>query len=213
MSNILDKCPVPILQEPWEFEQLVKIFKAYSPKKVLEIGSFYGGTLWFWLQARIKKDGLKQDGLYGDFKPAGEWLEVPVVHSLMSVDYPIGPSDGRYAEMLRCRTLWSEWTKHIEFHDLQGDSHSWEIIQKAHTIYPQNDVDFLFIDGDHSYNGVKADYENYAPLVRSGGLIVFHDVYGLPEVKQFWKELKQTERTQTIIGQPGGWGIGIVYKK
>ena len=37
-------------------------------------------------------------------------------------------------------------------------------------------LDFLFIDGDHSYDGVKADFEMYAPMVRPGGLIAFHDI-------------------------------------
>lgn len=36
-------------------------------------------------------------------------------------------------------------------------------------------VDFLFIDGDHEYEGVKSDYQNYAPLMNPGGIIVFHD--------------------------------------
>lgn len=37
-------------------------------------------------------------------------------------------------------------------------------------------LDILMIDGDHSYEGVKADLENYAPLVRVGGKIIMHDV-------------------------------------
>lgn len=203
MSNILEKCPVPILQEPWEFERLMEIYKAHAPRKVLEIGSFYGGTLWYWVQPYFAP-GCFQD----DSGPVPFPSKV-----IVSVDYPIGPADGRYEEMIRCRSLWPEWMKCVQFHDIQGDSHNPVTVQWARSIFPQNDVDFLFIDGDHSYAGVKADYENYAPLVRPGGLIVLHDVYGLPEVKQFWKELKQTERTQTIIGQPGGWGIGIIEKQ
>lgn len=37
-------------------------------------------------------------------------------------------------------------------------------------------LDILFIDGDHTYEGAKADLENYGPLVRSGGRIILHDV-------------------------------------
>lgn len=36
-------------------------------------------------------------------------------------------------------------------------------------------VDFVFIDGDHSYEGCKADIEAWAPKVRKGGLIAGHD--------------------------------------
>jgi len=36
-------------------------------------------------------------------------------------------------------------------------------------------IDLLFIDGDHSYEGVKADIQNYLFKVKEGGKIVFHD--------------------------------------
>jgi MMP 1-O-methyltransferase len=37
-------------------------------------------------------------------------------------------------------------------------------------------IDLLFIDGDHSYEGVVKDYLDWAPLVKKGGIIAFHDV-------------------------------------
>lgn len=38
-------------------------------------------------------------------------------------------------------------------------------------------IDFLFIDADHSYESVLRDYNNWAPLVKSGGFIAFHDYH------------------------------------
>ena len=35
--------------------------------------------------------------------------------------------------------------------------------------------DFIFIDGDHSYEGLKGDWESWSPLVKSGGMIALHD--------------------------------------
>lgn len=46
--------------------------------------------------------------------------------------------------------------------------------------------DVLIIDGDHSFDGVKFDFENYAPLVRPGGYILFDD-YDVPE----WPDIKR----------------------
>jgi predicted O-methyltransferase YrrM len=40
---------------------------------------------------------------------------------------------------------------------------------------PQGPIDLLFIDGDHSYEGAKADFERWAPRVRDGGHLLFHD--------------------------------------
>ena len=36
-------------------------------------------------------------------------------------------------------------------------------------------VDFVFIDGDHSYEGLRADWEAWSPLLRKGGVIGLHD--------------------------------------
>jgi predicted O-methyltransferase YrrM len=36
-------------------------------------------------------------------------------------------------------------------------------------------ADAIFIDGDHSYAGVKKDIERYFPLLKVGGVVLFHD--------------------------------------
>lgn len=37
------------------------------------------------------------------------------------------------------------------------------------------DADMVFIDGDHSYAGCRADILGYLPMIRSGGIVVVHD--------------------------------------
>ena len=36
-------------------------------------------------------------------------------------------------------------------------------------------IDFIFIDGDHSYDACKADIAAWSPFVKRGGVIAFHD--------------------------------------
>lgn len=38
-----------------------------------------------------------------------------------------------------------------------------------------DDIDFVFIDGDHSYKAVMSDLQNYVPKIKSGGLLTGHD--------------------------------------
>lgn len=38
-------------------------------------------------------------------------------------------------------------------------------------------IDLLFIDGDHSIDGCRSDFELYAPKISVGGYIVLHDYY------------------------------------
>lgn len=79
-------------------------------------------------------------------------------------------------------------------------------------------LDVLWIDGDHTYNGVKSDYDLFNPFVRPGGLIAFHDIIvhtnqpwvGVPV---FWKEVNDSGLGQELLCEPLGWGgIGILTK-
>jgi hypothetical protein len=54
-----------------------------------------------------------------------------------------------------------------------GSSHHPESVKKVYDSVGM--IDFLFIDGDHSYSSALCDWLLYAPLVRKGGMVVFHD--------------------------------------
>jgi predicted O-methyltransferase YrrM len=78
-------------------------------------------------------------------------------------------------------------------------------------------LDFLFIDGDHSYQGVKRDFEMYKSLVNKGGIIALHDIVQAKDsrvgVPRFWAEIKSKYNTTEIVNNRSqGWaGIGVVY--
>ena len=42
-------------------------------------------------------------------------------------------------------------------------------------------VDFVFIDGDHSEQGLLADWQAWSPLVEPGGVVALHDSRSTPE--------------------------------
>jgi predicted O-methyltransferase YrrM len=42
-------------------------------------------------------------------------------------------------------------------------------------------VDFVFIDGDHSEDGLLADWRAWSPLVEPGGIVALHDSRSTPE--------------------------------
>lgn len=102
---------------------------------------------------------------------------------------------------------------------IEGDSHKKEIFDKVVEELGGAKVDFLFLDGDHSYEGVKQDFEMYSPLVRDGGLIGFHDVIESDENKRtntlvykFWQELPQGKRREKIVGGKDIFGVGLYTK-
>ncbi len=48
-------------------------------------------------------------------------------------------------------------------------------------------IDYLFIDGDHNYNAVKQDFEDWFPYVTIGGIISLHDSAANRKGPFFWK--------------------------
>jgi hypothetical protein len=50
------------------------------------------------------------------------------------------------------------------------------------------EIDFLFLDGDHSYDGCKADVEAWLPKVKAGGIVAFHDISWANGVKKVVRE-------------------------
>jgi cephalosporin hydroxylase len=85
-------------------------------------------------------------------------------------------------------------------------------------------IDLIFIDGDHSYEGVKNDYE----IVKNNGKIfVFHDIVNdcCPGVVKFWNEIKKkediynfyefTEQYEEVwnVRHKKFLGIGVAIKK
>ena len=80
-------------------------------------------------------------------------------------------------------------------------------------------LDLLFIDGDHSYEGVRDDFRGYRGLVAPGGLIAFHDIVedrggrlwsgGVPAL---WQQVKPHFPHWEFIQNPGqeSFGIGVV---
>ena len=99
----------------------------------------------------------------------------------------------------------------------RSDSHSPATFRLVKERLGEMSLDFLFIDGDHSYQGVKMDFEMYSPLVREGGMIALHDIaphrdkdVGVPD---FWNELRNEYDTVEIIAKSDqGWaGIGVIH--
>ena len=97
----------------------------------------------------------------------------------------------------------------------ETDSHSEDAFNRVGGLLGGRPVDFLFIDGDHSYEGVKKDWDMYKPLVREGGIIALHDVLyhadKTEEVDVFWQEIKWNHTHKEIMVGERSTGIGVIY--
>ena len=100
---------------------------------------------------------------------------------------------------------------------LRGDSHTSAFKDRVARQLDGKKADFLFIDGDHTEEGVTADYTGYREFVRPGGIIAFHDIvesqpFPTNQVYNLWKRIRLEQQTEEFIQDPAqsGFGIGIV---
>lgn len=81
--------------------------------------------------------------------------------------------------------------------------------------HPSRRWQYIYLDGDHSYDGVQNDFKLFFPKLLPGGCIALHDIYttrlgGLPYgVNRFWNEMKNTKR-YNCLEIPGACGVGII---
>lgn len=87
--------------------------------------------------------------------------------------------------------VWPTSDDHSAF--IIGSSTDPASVRKAHNATARQ-LDLLFIDGDHSYQGVLCDWLLYHNLVRKGGIVAFHDSAtnspNQSEVPDFLKKLE-----------------------
>jgi cephalosporin hydroxylase len=176
-----------------ELIRMLEVVRQRKPRTVVEIGTADGGTL-FLLCSVAPSDAL-----------------------IASIDLPGGKFGGGYSSLKI--PLYREFAHGSQkIHLLRGNSHSDEMFNELVAVLSGRPVEFLFIDGDHTYEGAKRDFELYSPLVSKGGIIGFHDIaadpatgYGTGKV---WNEVKSAHKWQEIIADPNqkAFGIGLLEK-
>ena len=175
-----------------EIREAVEVIEAFQPKVLVEIGTAGGGNLFLLSRAAHANAYLASVDL-----PAGHWgggyqaWKIPVFRRLLLKE--------QRADFLR------------------ADSHDPSTLEELTRLLQGKLIDVLFIDGDHSYAGVRQDFELYSKLVRPGGLVFFHDIaHHRPSdnchVDQLWAELRPRYQSREFIENTDqGWaGIGLI---
>jgi predicted O-methyltransferase YrrM len=161
-----------------------------NKKLIIEVGTAYGGTL------RRMMEVAADDAEF------------------ISVDMYQDTQDGRNKSTDDEMQSWKKSDQKL--HIIRADSHLPETKAEVMRILGDRKPDFVFIDGDHSYTGVKQDFADYGTL---GGIVAFHDIQKSDNpamgVPQLWAELKADvphDHILELIDNPNqiGFGIGVI---
>ena len=179
---------IGMTQERHEITELAKMLIDLKPHNVLEIGSKLGGTFNILCNVATGKK-ISVDlpgGIHGGWMMKG--------HPYMG-------------DVFMDRNAFFNM-RYPDVSMITGNSHETDTLDGEK-------VDFLFIDGDHTYEGVKQDYEDYKHFVNPGGWIAFHDVNDTDHhreinvyVGKLWNEL---EGNKIEFNVNKHWaGIGVI---
>jgi predicted O-methyltransferase YrrM len=190
-------------QKKDEIVGLLRLLEQSRPRRIAEIGTANGGTLFMLTQ-----------------------IAAPDA-TIVSIDLPGGRLGGASSSM---RHRYPRWRARLyrgfgrddqSLHVIRADSHGVETVEDVRRRLPGGEVDFLLIDGDHSYEGVRRDFELYSPLAADGGLVAFHDIvqsrqggHGDPGgVPVFWNEVRNHRPFEAEFVEDWQWGscgIGVI---
>ena len=167
---------------------LLEVLRGEEPHVIVEIGTDQGGTLFLWPYAAA------EDAL------------------IVAVDArPLGVL-GQRSPFAIVRRAFALRDQRIELL-IPADSHDPRTVERVQQVLGGRPVDFVFIDADHSYEGVRQDFERFSPLVRPGGIVAFHDIAGdaWPGVVRFFGELEQRyDSAKHVAAGERRYGIGYV---
>ncbi|MBP6716182.1 MAG: class I SAM-dependent methyltransferase [Acidobacteria bacterium] len=184
---------IGLVQRHSEIRALFQRVKSMRPRRVVEIGTAYGGSLYLWTRAAA------DDAV------------------IVSVDLPPWERDDAWeAQKVAQFRRFARRDQAVTM--IRASSHDPASLAAVREAMGGEPIDVLFIDGDHSLDGVRQDVADYGPLVRAGGIIALHDIHPHSrgwggDVPQLWPELAATHRTRELIENRAqdGFGIGVVW--
>lgn len=174
-----------MIQNDEEVKAFLDFYVRLGARRVLEIGTHTGGFL-----SLLVKVGLAKE-------------------LVISVDLPWQEHEYRVGNF---REVYASEVKFIvgNSHDAVTLRAVREQLLNALPGATPAPLDFLFLDGDHSREGVELDFIMYSGLVRPGGWIGFHDINnGHPCGRWYW-DVAIRDRAHVEFGYGRTFGIGCV---
>lgn len=190
INEIINKSyDIDMIQKKKEIIDFIDFLQKEKVHNVLEIGTDKSRLFYIWCKI---SDGIK-----------------------IFLDFDHADFSSTFFSMKERSDKIIKWGDNINI--IKDNSHNENIFMQVLNILGDKKLDLLFIDGDHSYYGVKKDFDMYSSIVKEDGLIAFYNILFTDNhrdancyVGSLWSEIEGDKRefvTDDIWG-----GIGVLRK-
>ncbi len=190
LSNFIEACDPPdwlTHNSAWIYHiPMVPVFiKLLRPRVFVELGTFRGDSYMSFCQAVAKIGTSTQctavDTWEGD---AHAGFYPPQIYEDLKAHH-----DPRYGHFSRLKKA---------------------LFDAAVTDFADNSIDLLHIDGLHTYEAVKHDFETWLPKLTSRGVVLFHDTFIRERGFGVWQLWDEISKGRPHFNVPYGCGLGIL---
>ena len=77
---------------------------------------------------------------------------------------------------------------------------------------PAKHFDFIFVDGDHSWNNILPEFKEIERLIAKNGIIAYHDSIHLPDVKELMRYAAHYKYNVVTLNTSEGRGLSILQR-
>jgi hypothetical protein len=78
--------------------------------------------------------------------------------------------------------------------------------------FPESSIDLLHIDGYHTYEAVRGDFEKWYPKVKPGGIVLFHDIAARLLDFGAWRFWSEISKEHEAFAFRHAFGLGVLRK-
>jgi predicted O-methyltransferase YrrM len=150
-----------------------------------------------WLVETMKPDTIVELGV--DYGYSTFCFAAPSIGTVYGIDWFNGDYQTGY------RNTYSDVMSNIErggFNNIEIITGRFEEVAKTW----DKPIDILHIDGLHTYDNVRSDYETWTPFLRDGGIVLMHDTISFPdEVGKLYNNINLPK-----LNLKNSAGLGIV---
>jgi predicted O-methyltransferase YrrM len=78
--------------------------------------------------------------------------------------------------------------------------------------FPANHFDFIFVDGDHSWENILPEFKEVERVLASGGILAYHDTIHIEDVKKLMQYAAHYNYNVITLNTSEGRGLSILQR-